>query len=84
MTSKEIAVNLIKVYVLRGETIKDLKSGKMGSCCDSYSASISGYYNNKYYDSNKIVVDFNNSISIYKLKDIYDEIIKNNIQTTLL
>lgn len=43
MTPKEAAIDLIKVYVLRGETIKDLQNSSMGAHGGNYNASVGGY-----------------------------------------
>jgi len=42
MTPKEAAIDLIKRYVERGDSIKDLRSGQMGSYSGRYKASIGG------------------------------------------
>lgn len=53
----EAAIELIKVYVLRGETIKQLSAGQMGHTSPGgLSASIGGYIEGKRYPTSKIVV----------------------------
>jgi len=67
-TAKEAAKSLIRPYVLRGDTIKQLKEGYMGSTNSEYSASIRG---------NKIIVDRVNSNKVsesFSLDKIYNEI----------
>lgn len=87
MTAKDVAIDLIDVYVKRGDSIQSLKSGMQGSFSDKGRSSISGYIGNKKYDSNYIVVtrvgkeDIN---AIFKLADIYDEILQPNKQMALL
>lgn len=85
MTAKEAAIDLIKTYVLRGETISQLKSGQQGAWITDYHASIGGFIDGKRYDTNHIIVfhlmgkEIN---QVFKLKDIYDTI--KSPQTTLL
>ena len=67
-TAKEAAKALIRPYVLRGDTIKQLKDSYMGSTNSEYSASIRG---------NKIIVDRVNSSKVsesFSLDKIYKEI----------
>jgi len=42
-TAFDAAVDLIRVYVLRGDTISSLRSGAMGSYSEEYEAQIGGY-----------------------------------------
>lgn len=42
MTSKEAAIDLIRVYVERGDTLDQLRRGQMGSYNSEYGASIGG------------------------------------------
>lgn len=56
MTAKEIAIKLIKHYVERGDSIKDLQSGQMGSYCGEYKASIGGaIFPEKYHSLEEIM-----------------------------
>lgn len=77
------AVNMLKVYILRGETIKQTKSGCMGSCNDRYCASVSGYVGNKKYSSDYVIVtevDKQKVEYVFKLTDIYDHVLKPQLQ----
>lgn len=77
MTAKECAIDLIKTYVLRGDTLQSLKAGMLGYCSSDYSAGISGYINGKKYNSDFILVTEINHIEvneIFKLEQIYQEI----------
>lgn len=77
------AENLIKAYVLRGDTIKSLKSGMQGmSSPDGPSVSISGYIGDKRFSTDWIVVckDMGGKLvnKTYKLIDIYKRTRINN------
>lgn len=43
MTAREAVKKLIRAYVLRGDTIKQLAYGYMGYCGSDYAAHIGGY-----------------------------------------
>ena len=78
MTTREAAIDLIKVYVLRGETIAQLKASQQGALLTGYHASIGGFINNKKYNTDHIIVykvDDKEVNMIFKLKDIYDSIL---------
>ena len=78
-----LAVNLIKVYVERGDTIQELKSGQGGCCDDDGYRTIGGYINKKRYDTNNIIVETKDKqFFIFKLNDIFNDI--KNKQKTLL
>ena len=80
-TAKEVAINLIKAYVRRGDSISSLKSGGMGMSTTIGSAAIGGWTEEKSYSSDFIVVtrigDYHNGTkvnSIFRLQEIYDYI----------
>lgn len=82
-----MAINLIKVYVERGDSLRDLKSGLMGSFSSDSHASISGWKKGKHYSSDYILVERVNSeecFEVFKLKDIYEEIKTPSKQVALL
>lgn len=93
MNEREVAINLIKVYVLRGDSLESLRKSYLGSCGGGNSASIGGYifHDNEQIASEKIsndniLVDEVNgkkTCKIYKLKTIYDEIIQSQNQLSL-
>lgn len=83
MNAKDAAINLIKHYVLRGDSLQSLRVSHMGSHNDKYDASIAG----NAWDKNdelihkgtidEVVVTKlygKKCLHIYKLKDLYDEI----------
>lgn len=83
MIVKDIAVNLIKYYVLRGDTIEDLRKSYMGQGCSEYNVAIHG---NAWNDkdelihegkSNDIVVskiNGKNCCYVFRLDELYNEI----------
>lgn len=82
-TAKELAINLIKPYVLRGDSIRHIKT-PMGFSGGGDSVQLSGYLNGKHYSTDYIIVNrLNNEEVEYKFKfmDIYNEIL--NPQTKL-
>jgi hypothetical protein len=87
MNPKEVAVNLIKVYVERGDSIKGLKSGLMGSFSSDSRSSISGWKEGKHYSSDYILVERVNGeecFEVFKLKELYEEIKNPSRQVSLL
>lgn len=87
MNPKKTAINLIKVYVERGENIKDLKSGMIGNFSSDSHAQISGWIKDKRYSSDYIIVERTNGkdcMEVFKLKDIYEEIKNPSKQLALL
>ena len=54
MTARDAAKDLIRAYVLRGETINQLASGMLGSCSNEYHANIGGYIWNNFQKENQI------------------------------
>lgn len=55
--AKDRAVDLIKPYVERGDSDKDIRYGQMGATTSGGSVSIGGYVNGKKISSDKIVVE---------------------------
>lgn len=78
----ELAEDFIYVYVKRGETIKQLKSGRLGSYMGDKSAQIGCYDNGKFY-SDKIKVERNKEVAIFYLKKVYDSVKEKLNQLTL-
>lgn len=77
LSARELAKNLIKTYVIRGETIEDLRKGGLGSYGGGDSAEIGGYVNGKRVGNDKILVSEigGKKVSeIFSLKELYDEI----------
>lgn len=84
--AKTIAIDFIKDYVERGDTLKSLKDGQGGSSSSEYSVSIGGYANKKRVSSDKIVVTRMNGKDlaipkIFSLKELYDEIKSQSVKT---
>jgi len=74
---RDYARDLIEVYVLRGESLEQLRRGQMGYANSEYWASIGGYMNGKKYTTDKIIVSKINGEDceyVFDLKDIYNEI----------
>lgn len=79
MTPREAAINFIKPYVDRGDTIEDLKSSRMGHMEKGLWVEIGGYVNHKNIGSNKILVkELNGKIinEVFNLTELYNEIKK--------
>jgi len=54
MTPFEVAVELIRAYVERGDNIEQFRKGRLGCCCTDYSASVGGYmWPMEYYNRKK-------------------------------
>lgn len=86
MTSHEVAQDLIRVYVKRGDTLESIRSGQMGSASSDYWASVGGYFNGKHYDPHWIIVDKIEDIEvgdIFLLEKIYKEIQLEDVQQSL-
>jgi len=90
MTAREVAIDLIRFYVLRGDTLESLKAGQQGAYSDDYHASISGYSEpgnpKTKVDSNHILVtqvEGKEVVEIFSLKELYDEIASGKIQQQL-
>jgi len=79
--SKDAAKNLIRVYVVRGDSIESLKAGQGGCACDEFRGSIGGYVNGKRISTDNIIIDRVGKEDltpphIYNLKAIYEEILE--------
>lgn len=86
MTPKEIAIDLIKTYVLRGDDANELRKSHIGAYTDKYGAMVGGYSNGKYY-SDKIVVERIKDVEychLFNFYEIYNEIKQGAIQLKLL
>lgn len=68
MTPKQVAINLIEYYVLRGDSYQSLKSGQQGTWCSDYHC---GIYKDKIVVSEIKGVECN---YVFSLRKIYDEI----------
>ena len=80
-TARDAAIDLIRAYVERGDTIESLKAGQQGTFGEEYSAQIGGYVNGKNVGNNKILVSKLHGKElakpeIFSLKELYDEIKK--------
>ena len=78
-TAYEAAIDLIKRYVERGDSLESLRSGQMGRVTDEYSAEIGGYVNGKHIGADKIIVSKLNGKelddpSIFSLEKIFNAI----------
>lgn len=70
-----LAIDLIEVYVERGDTIQELKKGQLGCCDNDGFRQIGGYVNKKRYDANYIIVELRDEQKfIFKLQDVFDTI----------
>jgi len=83
MTSpRDLAKDLIRVYVLRGDTLHSLQAGQQGASCSEYSAHIGGYG----IKPDRIVVSRfqgQEMKELYSLKELYNEIKNERLQLTL-
>jgi hypothetical protein len=75
-TAHEAAIDLIKAYVIRGDSLESLRSGQQGSYSDDYHAEIGGCINGKHYGPDKIIVSNLNgkeldTPSIFSLEKIF-------------
>src|SRR3990167_2591844 len=78
-TAKGAAIDMIRVSVERGDSLKSLKDGLLGVSGDEYKASIGGYVNGKNIGNNKIQVSYLNGEElakpeIFSLEELYKEI----------
>ena len=77
-TAVEAAKDLIRSYVLRGDTLKSLMSGRLGVGGGTYSANIGGYVDGKSIGANKIIVTELSGKEIkpeiFDLEKLYNEI----------
>ena len=76
MTTKQVAINLIKYDVLRGNSFDTIKRSQHGAFCKESGAMIGGYYKGKKL-SDKIIVNRVNGKDIepeiFNLKEIFNE-----------
>lgn len=85
MTPRQAAIKLIEHYVLRGDSIEDLRHGQMGCLGKDFSAEIGGFMGAKAYGPDKILVhrvkdkEVN---KVFSLKKIFD-FIKSGQQTLI-
>jgi|GEM_PF-3940775 len=93
MTAREAAKNLIRSYVLRGDTIKQLADGMLGAANDHYFASIGGYiWNGSHTNGTAHMVrkvgrlqigveqlDGKDCDEVFSLNKIYNEILSEKI-----
>ncbi|MDQ2753398.1 MAG: hypothetical protein M3R72_10295 [Bacteroidota bacterium] len=87
MTARECAKDLIRHYVLRGDTVNDLANGGLGSYNDQYSACIGGaIWNNFQREGQKVIylkryqigiekIGEEEVLKIFSLLEVYNEII---------
>lgn len=77
LTARRLAIKLIQPYVLRGDTIEDLRQGQMGQGDMDYMVAIGGYRGKKYISPDWIVVSRLNGrpyFAKFKLTDIIKSI----------
>jgi hypothetical protein len=88
MTARECAKDLIKHYVLRGDTINDLANGMLGSYKSDYHACIGGYIWNELNGENEKSIHLKRYqigvekigdkevLEVFSLVEIYNEILE--------
>ncbi len=77
MTTKEVAKDLIRVYVERGDTLKQIADGLLGVYCEDYSAHIGGYSKGKTISKYQLCVariGKEEIFEVFKLEEIFNEI----------
>jgi len=83
-TTKQVARDLIKYYVIRGDTFESLKAGRLGSYNSEDGACIGGYIGDKKINPDKIIVNKINGEEIlpevFSLKKIFDEILNEHLR----
>ena len=93
MIAKEAAIQLVRVYALRGDDVDHFKKGYLGSRCDEYSASVGGYMwgknderLGKVPNTKILVTEVNGKLvnEVFSLYKIWEEILAGKIQKTLL
>lgn len=82
--AKNIAINFIKYYVLRGDSMESLMACSGGQFCSEYNVEIGGYiwdkaiknliYKGKRDEIIVSQIDGKDCLFIFKLKKLYDEI----------
>jgi len=77
-TARDAAKDLIRVYVLRGDSLDYIKKRQGGAYGTEYHAQIGGYLNGKSLGSNKIIVSQLNGKDIsevFSLEELFNEIL---------
>ena len=77
MITKEVAINLIKYDVLRGDDFDSIKKRRLGSFCKDSGAMIGGYHKGKMLSDKIFVIRVNGKKiepEIFSLKKIFNEI----------
>lgn len=77
VSAKDAALDLLRVYVERGDNMEAFRHGYLGAASDRYYASVGGYINGKNYTSHYIVVkEVNKKVvnKVFKYQDIVDEL----------
>ena len=72
-----LAKEMIRVYVERGDTVQDLKSGSMGCTLGNFigHGSIGGLMSEKKWNTDNIFINFNDGREfIFKLKAVFDDV----------
>jgi hypothetical protein len=72
---KQQAINLIKPYVERGDTYDELRKSFLGICANGLSCKITNHHNDKRLSKPIILVSQNGKEEIFKLEDIFNEIL---------
>lgn len=85
MDAKKEATNLIKSYVLRGDSYDSLKGSHLGSYSGGIAVHIGGYIDGKKIGNDKIIVTETirggrEVHNIFSLQQIYDEIKSNQLK----
>ena len=77
VNAKDAALDLLRVYVERGDNMEAFRHGYLGAANDSYYASVGGYLDGKNYSSHYVVVkEVNKKVvnKVFKYQDIVDEL----------
>ena len=72
-----LAKGMIRVYVERGDTVQDLKSGSMGCTLGDFIGfgSIGGLFSNGKFNTDYIFINFDDGREfVFKLKAVFDDI----------
>lgn len=82
-----VAVELIRDYVLRGDTLEEIMSSRLGRACRYFQVELGGYDNeHRYHGSSKIIVKkfYGDEIrAMFSLQKIYDRIKQDQAQEGL-
>jgi len=73
---KEAIKNVLRTYILRGETVADMKKGQLGATIEGGSVGVGGYVNGKKVPADKVFATINGKTEIFPLKEIFDEVRK--------